>query len=233
MSVSSGKSYTDVIIHSRNYGFYYYDDYRYAYNYVCYKFNASSAGKLTADIKTSVNEISIIAFGADNSVMLPSDITKPKNGNITPAVPYSVVTTTGSIQVSVTFDVKKGTNYMFIFGSQEYSYNDYTATTKFTFKANSSSDSSVKKPAKTTLIANKASGGFKLSWMAVEGITKYQIQYSEDGGKTFKTAGKVAKSKTSCTLKLDTSKSYVFRIRSYKTVNGKKYYSKWSNKVKV
>ena len=79
-------------------------------------------------------------------------------------------------------------------------------------------------PPAATLKANIASGKIALSWQKVSGITKYQIQYSTDGGKTYKSAGKVDASKMSATLKLDTSKSYTFRIRSYKTVDGKKYY---------
>ena len=52
-------------------------------------------------------------------------------------------------------------------------------------------------------------------------------------GKTYKSARKVSGSKTSCSLKLDTSRSYTFRIRSYKTVDGKKIYSSWSEPVTV
>ncbi|MBR5091331.1 MAG: hypothetical protein IK093_18050 [Ruminiclostridium sp.] len=41
-------------------------------------------------------------------------------------------------------------------------------------------------PAKTTLTAKKSGGKFVLSWKSVNGgITKYQIQYSIDGGKTY------------------------------------------------
>ncbi len=89
-------------------------------------------------------------------------------------------------------------------------------------------------PAKTTLTAKKSGSKYTLSWKAVKGdITKYQIQYSTDGGKTFKSAGTVSAKKTSTSLKLDTGKSYTFRIRSYKTVDGKKYYSEWSKAVTV
>ncbi len=88
-------------------------------------------------------------------------------------------------------------------------------------------------PKSTTLTAKKSGSKIKLSWKAVSGITKYQVQYSTDGGKTFKSGGKFAASKKNASLKLDTSKSYVFRIRTYKTVNGKNYYSAWSKNVKV
>lgn len=100
----------------------------------------------------------------------------------------------------------------------------YTGTKSLTFKII---------PAKTTLTAKKSNGKYALSWKKVTGIDKYQIQYSTDSGKTYKTAGTVSSGKTSATLKLDTSKSYTFRIRSYKTVDGKKYYSSWSKTVTV
>ena len=100
----------------------------------------------------------------------------------------------------------------------------YTGTKAITFRI---------VPAATTLTAKKSGSKYALSWKKVSGITKYQIQYSTDSGKTFKSAGTVAASKTSTTLKLDTSKTYTFRIRSYKTVDGKKYYSSWSKAVTV
>lgn len=98
----------------------------------------------------------------------------------------------------------------------------YTGTKTVTFKI---------VPPKTTLTAKKSGSKYAISWKKVSGVTKYQIQYSIDGGKTYKSAGTAAASKTSASLKLDTSKSYTFRIRSYTTVNGKKYYSSWSKAV--
>lgn len=62
-------------------------------------------------------------------------------------------------------------------------------------------------------------------------VSGYQIQYSTD--KSFKK--NVTKSKTigadrtSCTIKgLKSKKKYYVRIRTYKIVDGKKYYSAWS-----
>lgn len=118
-------------------------------------------------------------------------------------------------------NVDIGTATVTIFDDNEF----YTGEKEITFKI---------LPPKTTLTVKKSGGKYNLSWKAVEGgITKYQIQYSSDGGKTFKNAGTVSAKKTSTSLKLDTSKSYTFRIRSYKTVDGKKYYSAWSKTVKT
>lgn len=88
-------------------------------------------------------------------------------------------------------------------------------------------------PPKTTLTAKKSGTKYALSWKPVKEVTKYQIQYSTDGGKTYKSAGTLSGSKTSKSLKLPTGKTYRFRIRSYKTVDGKKYYSAWSKPVTV
>ncbi|MBP5604357.1 MAG: fibronectin type III domain-containing protein [Ruminiclostridium sp.] len=98
----------------------------------------------------------------------------------------------------------------------------YTGTKTVTFRI---------VPKKTALTAKKSGSKYALSWKKVTGIDKYQIQYSTDGGKTYKSAVNVSRTKTSCSLKLDTSRSYTFRIRSYKTVDGKKYYSSWSEPV--
>ena len=88
--------------------------------------------------------------------------------------------------------------------------------------------------AKTTLTVKNTGSKFRFSWKAVSGAEKYQIYYSEDGGKTYKKLGNIAGTKTSAvTSKLDTSKSYKFKIRSYKTANGKKVYSKFSKVVTV
>ncbi len=88
-------------------------------------------------------------------------------------------------------------------------------------------------PKTTTLKASKTSSKFKLSWSKVSGIDGYQIQYSPDGGSTYENAGKFSASKKSCTLNLDTSRKQIFRIRTYKVVNGVTYYSKWSKTVTV
>ena len=88
-------------------------------------------------------------------------------------------------------------------------------------------------PPTTTLKASKSGGKFNLSWKKISGITKYEIYYSTDGGDSFRKAGTVSSSKTSCSLSLNTNKKHVFRIRAYKTVNGTKYYSAWSKTVTV
>ncbi len=71
-----------------------------------------------------------------------------------------------------------------------------------------------------------------VTWQKKSGVTGYQIQYSTSKAKIAK--GKKANvkgaSKKSTTIKkLKSKKNYYFRIRAYKKVNGKTYYSAWSH----
>ena len=78
--------------------------------------------------------------------------------------------------------------------------------------------------------------GFTAKWVRKTAqTTGYQLQYSI--GKTFasgkKTVTVTRNSKVSRTVtKLKARKKYYVRVRTYKTVNGKRFYSKWS-KVKT
>ena len=73
-----------------------------------------------------------------------------------------------------------------------------------------------------------------VQWKKVGGVKGYQVQVATD--KKFKKNKKtvtVKKQKTTKTTvkKLKAKKKYYVRVRTYKTVNGKKVYSAWS-KVK-
>ena len=65
----------------------------------------------------------------------------------------------------------------------------------------------------------------------------YEIQYSTSSKFTKKTTKTVKVTKNSTTskkiTKLKAKKKYYVRIRTYKVVSGKKYYSKWSSKKSV
>lgn len=76
----------------------------------------------------------------------------------------------------------------------------------------------------------------KLSWKKGSAdISGYQIRYSKSKkmkrAKTIKLARAAAKSKT--IKKLAKKKRYYVQVRSYKTLNGKTYYSAWSSKKSV
>ena len=66
--------------------------------------------------------------------------------------------------------------------------------------------------------------------------TGYEIQYSTN--KNFKSGNKTvtvkgAKKASKVIKGLKSKKKYYLRIRTYKTVNGKKYYSSWSKSKSV
>lgn len=74
--------------------------------------------------------------------------------------------------------------------------------------------------------------GFKVTWRKQETqTTGYQIQYSRSGkftkGNKITTVTK-KKMTSKSVKKLARKKKYYLRVRTYKTVNGKKYYSGWS-----
>lgn len=107
-----------------------------------------------------------------------------------------------------------------------------TSTTKAASKSKS------KKPKKTSISKIKAQKkGFKVTWKKVSNAKCYQIKYSTSKKftkKTSKTATVKKATTTSKTVKdLKKKKTYYVKVRSYKTVNGKKVYSDWSNVKKV
>ena len=86
---------------------------------------------------------------------------------------------------------------------------------------------SVAKP-KVTVKAGKSRA--KVSWKRIRGVSGYEIYRSEkkkSGYKKIRTAAKA--SITSYTNKrLTSKKTYYYKIRAYKKVNGKKVYGKYS-----
>jgi len=89
-------------------------------------------------------------------------------------------------------------------------------------------------PKTTTLTLKAGSKQLTATWKSVSDISGYEVQYSTSKKFTKKTTKtvKVKKSSKKTTVKkLKKGKKYYVRIRTYKTVNGKKIYSDWS-KVK-
>ena len=69
-----------------------------------------------------------------------------------------------------------------------------------------------------------------VKWSKGTGITGYEIEYSLKKNFKDKKTVTIKKAATTKTVlkKLQAKKTYYVRIRTYKTVNGKKYYSAWS-----
>ena len=109
------------------------------------------------------------------------------------------------------------------------------STTQPTTKPSITKNTETVKPKKTSIKKlSKGKKKFTVTWAKVSGVKGYQIQYSSD--KKFKKNNKsvtVTKQKTTkaTVKKLKSKKKYYVRVRTYKTVNGKKIYSSWS-KVK-
>ena len=138
------------------------------------------------------------------------------------------------IFININVPLKKGTDYKLGYKNNK-NIGTASVTISMTGKYKGTKTLTFKIVPKATTIkkASKTSSKFNLSWSKVSGISGYQIQYSTDGGSTFKNGGTVSASKTSCSLSLNTNKKHIFRIRTYKTVNGTKYYSAWSKTVTV
>lgn len=109
------------------------------------------------------------------------------------------------------------------------------STTQPTTKPSTTQNTETVKPKKTSIKKlSKGKKKFTVTWAKVSGVEGYQIQYSSD--KKLKKNNKsvtVTKQKTTkaTVKKLKSKKKYYVRVRTYKTVNGKKIYSSWS-KVK-
>lgn len=109
------------------------------------------------------------------------------------------------------------------------------STTQPTTKPITTKNTETVKPKKTSIKKlSKGKKKFTVTWAKVSGVKGYQIQYSSD--KKFKKNNKsvtvTKQKKTKATVKkLKSKKKYYVRVRTYKTVNGKKIYSSWS-KVK-
>jgi hypothetical protein len=100
---------------------------------------------------------------------------------------------------------------------------NYKGTLKQTFKINPKAATGLKLTAK--------SKGFDVAWTKLTTqTTGYQIQYATNSKFTSAKTVKVSKNTTVKTSisKLTAKKTYYVRIRTYKTVNGKTYYSTWS-----
>ena len=75
----------------------------------------------------------------------------------------------------------------------------------------------------------------KASWSKVGGASGYQVMWStyKNFSKNYKTKSVKVKYSSKTVTAAQSKKTYYVRVRAYKTVNGKKVYSPWSNTKKV
>lgn len=87
-------------------------------------------------------------------------------------------------------------------------------------------------PKAPTLTLKAGKKQLTASWKSISGASGYEVQYSTSSKMKKAKTVKVKKSSKKTTVKkLKKGKKYYVRVRTYKTVNGKKIYSDWS-KVK-
>lgn len=92
------------------------------------------------------------------------------------------------------------------------------------------------KPKKPSIYLSSKKRQLIMKWYRDANVTGYELQYSTD--KSFKKSVKKVNIKKNKTIKktvkgLKKGKKYYVRIRSYKTVSGKKIYSSWSSKKSI
>lgn len=78
----------------------------------------------------------------------------------------------------------------------------------------------------TIKVTSKAKKKAVVSWKKLTGASGYQVFYSTSKNGKYKLIKNVSSKKTSYTkTKLKSGKKYYFKVRAYKTIGGKKYYS--------
>lgn len=121
---------------------------------------------------------------------------------------------------------KNGTMYYYTVKAYSGNTQSYKSTAKKYVRLTSTSITSLK---------NNGSKKMTVKWKKNAKATGYEVQYATKSGfgnaKTKKYTGASGISKTISGL--TKSKKYYVRVRSYKTVNGTKYYSAWSAKKSV
>ena len=164
----------------------------------------SSASKQDFKIETKLEGLGVLSYSSDMAAVVVD-----QNGNVTIA-PDFVGKATITINVSSVGEYKAG-------------------LTKIVVNV---------KPAKTQIskIINKKKNKMVVKWTKKSKVTGYELQYSTDtkfkkGMKNVTVSGSKVASKTISSLKR--KKTYYVRIRTYKQVSGKTYYSDWSTVKKV
>ena len=180
-----------------------------SYKNVCTKCGYTASKKDTI-YKASKVKLSKTAYTYNGKVQRPKVIVKDRKGKTISSKYYTVTyakgcKNVGTYKVTVKF---KGR---------------YSGKKTLTFKIN---------PAKTgvkTLSAGRKKLTVKWTKKTTQ-VSGYQIQYSTSKSfKSYKTKTLSGYKKTSTTLTgLKAKKTYYIRVRTYKTVNGKKVYSGWS-----
>ncbi|MCR5207954.1 MAG: DNA/RNA non-specific endonuclease [Eubacterium sp.] len=133
---------------------------------------------------------------------------------------YTNLTKDEDYTVSYSNNVKAGTATVTVTGIYPYTGSASATFRIYNPKPKSSAIKTLKRRKKA----------FYVTWKAVSGVSGYQLQYSTNkrfkNAKTLTVNSKTAKART--VKKLKAKKIYYVRVRTYKTVNKKKFFSVWS-----
>lgn len=114
-----------------------------------------------------------------------------------------------------------------------------TATTKETanYKSASKTITLTVLPAPTvvTQVANNGAGWLNIQWRISKEADGYQVQYATNKEMKGAKSASITKNSTRSYTRKDVQKgqTYYVRVRTYKVVNGKRYYSNWSGTKSV
>ncbi len=137
---------------------------------------------------------------------------------------YQLVTTVQKAAVTSWTDKSISNNVTYTYYVQAYSGSSVSAA------KNTVSVLVPEKTAVSTLTA--AAGGIQVKWNLISSASGYQIQCAQN--KSFTSGKRTIKVKGASTVstkvtELASSKKYFVRVRSYKTVGGRTFYSAWSS----
>ena len=206
-------------------------------DYVVYYYNNTEIGTATIDIIGVGNYSGLIEKTFVIKRATASDLTISLSSlNYT----YNGSTRTPSVKIKNADGITVGkTYYTVTYASGRKNVGKYKVTIKLKGNYSGTVTKYFKINPKGTSISSltKASKAFTVKWkkqsakMATTRITGYQIQYSTSKMFSSNVKSKMVSGYSNTSKKitgLSAKKTYYVRVRTYKTVNGTKYYSGWS-----
>ena len=185
---------------------------------------------------------SSVSVTIPTNITMPSDITIPTrpstNPTSSPTNPTNVTSTT-TMASQITADSKMVEDAYIVANEFSKSLSKAnTTTTKVTTTAKATTKPSSKNKVKKTSIKSLKGKkkGFKVTWKKVASAKGYQVKYSTSRyffeSLTYTKNVKKATTTSATVKNLRSGRTYFVKVRTYKTVKGKKVYSDWS-KVKT
>lgn len=138
---------------------------------------------------------------------------------------WSTITLSGGSKTSYTKKLTAGKKYYF----EVKAYRNVDGHRIFSNATETKTVYTLKKPT-LSKITKTSKGNNKLTWTNISGETGYQI-YKKKGknGKWYTVKWVSANTKTYTDSSLKKGNTYYYKVRAYKTVNGKKVYGPWSD----